>query len=107
VEACGPALILPPLLISCFARGVLSPNLVHLAISRHRESAGLASAMVGLTQLLVGAVASAAVAALLPSFGYTGVATPMAVLACAAALLWPATARRKRALELSEMAERR
>jgi hypothetical protein len=31
----------------------------------------------------------------------------MALLACAAALLWPATARRKRAVELSEMTERR
>ena len=45
-SGCRPALVLPPLLISSFARGLLSPNLAHLAISRHRENAGLASAMV-------------------------------------------------------------
>lgn len=105
-NTCQPALVLPPLLISSFARGVLSPNLVYLAISRHRETAGLASAMIGLTQLLVGAGASAVVAALLPRFGYAGVATPMAVLACAAAVLWPAAAWRKKGAELGEMTER-
>lgn len=81
----------PALLICAFARGLLSPNLVHLAVSRYRDRAGLASAQVGLMQLLVGALASAVVAASLSRFGYRGVAVAMAVLACSAAAIWWAT----------------
>lgn len=80
------------LLVCAFTRGLLSPNLVYLAVSRHRDRAGLASALVGLTQLLVGALASALVAASLARFGYSAVSVSMAVLACAAALVWRATA---------------
>ena len=79
------------LLVCAFARGLLSPNLVHLAISRHRDRAGLASAVTGLLQLLVGALASAFVAVLLSQFGFNGVAVPMAVLASAAATVWRLT----------------
>ena len=79
------------LLVCTYARGLLSPNLVHFAVSRHRKNAGLASALVGLIQLTVGAAASAFVAALLSRFGYTAVSVSMAVLACAAATVWRMT----------------
>ena len=99
-------LVVPALLICCFARGVVSPNLVHLAISVHRENAGLASAIVGLMQLLVGAASSALVAALLPTFGFSGVAVPMAALSCAAAVIWGARVRRNQRSELPDPIER-
>ena len=83
----------PALMVCCFSRGVASPNLVHLGVSGHRENAGLAAAMIGLTQLLIGAAASAVVAALLPRLGFAAVAVPMAVLASSAALFWRMTAR--------------
>lgn len=82
---------IPALIVCAFARGMLSPNFIHLALSRHRDRAGLASALVGVSQLLVGALASAVVAALLASSGYRGVAIPMAVLACSAASVWRLT----------------
>ncbi len=86
------ALAIPGLMLCCFGRGVASPNLVHLGVSGHRENAGLAAAMIGLSQLLVGAAASVLVAALLPRFGLAAVAMPMAILASAAALFWRLTA---------------
>ncbi len=91
LDAGGAAVAIPALLVGAFARGVLSPNLVHLSVSRHRARAGLASALVGLMQLMVGAFASALVAALLSPFGYNGVALSMAALACAAAIVWRVT----------------
>lgn len=81
----------PALLVCIFARGLLSPNLVHLAVSRHRDRAGLTSAFLGLMQLLVGALASAVVAAMLSQFGYSAVSVSMAALSCAAAAIWRAT----------------
>lgn len=93
VHACGPGVILPPLLATCFARGLVSPNMVHLGISSQREHAGFASALLGLTQLLVGAGASAVVAFLLPRYGLPGLAGPMAMSGCAAAVLWLTAAR--------------
>ncbi len=88
VASGGLWLIVPALFASSYARGLASPNLVHLAISGHRENAGLASAMVGLTQLLVGALSSAFVAAVLPYAGYAGVAVTMATLSFAAVAVW-------------------
>jgi hypothetical protein len=71
-----------------FTRGIIAPNLQHLAIERQRERAGVASAAVGVSQLLSGALASAAVAILLQSFGASAVAVPMAFLAAAALVTW-------------------
>jgi len=81
-------LVVPPLLICCFARGLVSPNMIHLAVSSHRENAGLASAIVGLMQLLVGAAASVVVAALLPRFGFIAMAATMTALSWIAAAIW-------------------
>lgn len=82
------AALLIPLLIVLFTRGVIAPNLQHLAIERGGDQAGVASAGLGVSQLLAGAAASALAACLLPSFGAGAVGTPIAVLACAALLSW-------------------
>ena len=82
------ALLIPLLLVTLFTRGVIAPNLQHLAIERRREHAGEASAAVGISQLLLGAATSAAVAFLLPSWGPSAVAIPMALLAATALIMW-------------------
>jgi len=82
------AILLPPLLAALFARGISAPNLQHLAIERRREQAGMASAALGVTQLLSGALASAAVAVLLPGLRLGAVAIPMALFAAAALIVW-------------------
>lgn len=81
--------VLVPLLVAVlFTRGIIAPNLQHLAIERQRERAGVASAAVGVSQLLSGALASGAVAILLQYFGPSAVAVPMAVLATSAVVVW-------------------
>lgn len=87
----GPWLLLPPLLIGCFVRGIISPNLVYLAISSHRDQAGLAAALVGLTQLVAASASSALLARLLEFHGAISVALTMAALSLFAVLLWVAT----------------
>lgn len=87
----GPWLLLPPLLIGCFVRGIISPNLVYLAISSHREQAGLAAALVGLTQLVAASAFSALLARLLEPYGAVSVALMMAALSVTAIVLWTAT----------------
>jgi DHA1 family bicyclomycin/chloramphenicol resistance-like MFS transporter len=82
------AILLPLLLVILFTRGIIAPNLQHLAIERRRQQAGTASAAVGVSQLVSGALTSVAVAFLLPDFGTTAVAVPMALLATAALVLW-------------------
>ena len=71
-----------------FARGILAPNLQHLAIERGQDRAGAASAVVGVSQLLAGAGASAVVAAMLPAFGLDAVVAAMALLAASAFVTW-------------------
>ena len=83
--------LLPVLLVVLFTRGIIAPNLQHLAMERQRERAGVASAVLGVSQLLSGAAASAVVALLLPSPGLAAVAVPMALLACAALTVWSFT----------------
>jgi len=82
------AILLLPLLLALFTRGISAPNLQHLAIERWREQAGTASAAVGVSQLLSGALASAAVAVLLPDWGVSAVAVPMGLFAAAALVVW-------------------
>lgn len=85
------AVLLPLLLITLYARGIIAPNLQHIAIERQRERAGVASATVGVSQLLSGALASAAVALLLQSFGPASLAIVMALLAAGAVVVWQRT----------------
>jgi len=82
------AILVPLLLAVLFTRGIIAPNLQHLAIERQRQRAGSASAVVGVTQLLSGALASAVVAFLLQSYGPSAVAIPMALLAASAFVAW-------------------
>ena len=82
------AIIIPLLVAVLFARGIIAPNMQHLAIERQSEQAGAASAVIGISQLLAGAVASAAVAVLLPVLRTGAVAYPMALLATAALVPW-------------------
>ena len=86
-------LLLPPLLITLFTRGTIAPNIQHLAIERRREQAGAASAAIGVSQLIAGALASGMVAVLLPEFGVSAVAVPMALLAAGALVVWHWTGR--------------
>jgi DHA1 family bicyclomycin/chloramphenicol resistance-like MFS transporter len=81
------ALLVPLLMVTLSMRGFIAPNLQHLAMVRHAQQAGTASAIIGTTQLLSGALVSAAVALLLPHWGPSAVAIPMALLATAALIL--------------------
>lgn len=85
--AAGP-IVVPLLMVILFTRGLIAPNMQHLAIERQRARAGAASAAVGVSQLMSGAIASAAVAVLLPVLGAGAVAYPMALLATAALIPW-------------------
>jgi DHA1 family bicyclomycin/chloramphenicol resistance-like MFS transporter len=80
--------LVPLLLVTMFCRGVIAPNMQHLAIERWPDQAGAASATVGVSQLLAAAIASAVVGVLMPDYGAAGVAVPMALLATAALFVW-------------------
>ena len=82
------AILIPLLLAVLFTRGIIAPNLQHLAIERQRERAGAASAAVGVSQLMAGALASAVVAFLLQFFGLSAVAAVMALFATGALVAW-------------------
>jgi DHA1 family bicyclomycin/chloramphenicol resistance-like MFS transporter len=82
------AVIIPLLLVTLYTRGIIAPNLQHIAIDRQRERAGAASAAVGVSQLLSGALASAVVAFLLQSFGPSSLAVVMVLLAGGALIVW-------------------
>jgi hypothetical protein len=86
------------LLITCFSRGLVSPNLLHLTVGLRSHDAGLASALFGLLQLTGGALSSAAVAILLPIYGKMAVPAIMAVMAGGAAILWLRLSRSCRAV---------
>ena len=88
IGSTAAGILMPFLLLVMFLRGVTAPTLQHLAIERRREQAGIASAAVGVSQLVAGALTSAAVAFLLPSLRQEAVAVPMAALTVIAAALW-------------------
>lgn len=81
-------IIVPLLLVILFARGIIAPNLQHLAIEPQHGRAGKASAAIGVSQLLSGALASAVMAFLLPLSGPGAVAATMAAFAAAALVTW-------------------
>jgi DHA1 family bicyclomycin/chloramphenicol resistance-like MFS transporter len=83
-----PFVLMPLLLLTCYTRGIIAPNLLHLTIGVRKRDAGVASAVVGVFQLGGGALSSAAVAALLPGYGLMAVAATMAFLTGTAAALW-------------------
>jgi DHA1 family bicyclomycin/chloramphenicol resistance-like MFS transporter len=77
--------LMPLLVLHSFCRGVAAPNATHGALEPMGEIAGLASSVVGFLQMLLGALASGAVALLFPPLG--PVAMPAVMTACAAAAL--------------------
>lgn len=85
------AILIPLLMVILYVRGIIAPNLQHIAIDRQRERAGVASAAVGVSQLLFGALASAAVALLLQYYGPSSLAVTMALLAVGALVTWRRT----------------
>jgi len=90
------AIIIPILMAIMYTRGVIAPNLQHIAIEQQGQRAGLASAALGVSQLLAGALASAAVAVLLPLLGPIAVAVGMALPAVAALVPWCLSGRKSR-----------
>lgn len=83
-----PALQLSGLIALFFCRGIIAPNIQHLAIGKRKEDAGVASALLGVLQLLSGAMASAVVAALPPDWKTSGVIIVAAGLGLSASILW-------------------
>ena len=71
-----------------FCRGIIAPNLQHLAIERQQQRAGVASAAVGIAQLAGGVLSSAAVAGLLSALGSLAVAGPIMLFSLAALGVW-------------------
>jgi DHA1 family bicyclomycin/chloramphenicol resistance-like MFS transporter len=76
------------LCLIAFCRGIISPNLQHLAIERQRQRAGTASAAFGVSQLLGGAASSLVVAGLLSALGPFAVVGPIGFCSIAAAAMW-------------------
>jgi DHA1 family bicyclomycin/chloramphenicol resistance-like MFS transporter len=81
------------LLMTQCCRGLISPSFQHIAIERQAEHAGAASAAYGVAQLIGGALASTAVAALLAEAGPFAMVLPMAVCSTGALLIWAWTTR--------------
>jgi DHA1 family bicyclomycin/chloramphenicol resistance-like MFS transporter len=81
------------LCLMAFCRGIISPNLQHLAIERQRQRAGTASAAFGVAQLLGGALSSLVVAGLLSVLGPFAVVGPIGFCSLTAAAMWRWTTR--------------
>lgn len=79
--------------VHLFCRGLVGPNAQHIALEPMAERAGVASAALGVSQILAAVMASALVAVALPFFGGLAMAGVMAVLTVSSLLLW----RRRRA----------
>ena len=88
LQVAGVATLLPLLVITLFCRGLAVPNVQHMALEPMQANAGTAAAALGVMQILTGAVASAAVAFLLPVFGAGGMAYVMAAFALASLAVW-------------------
>jgi DHA1 family bicyclomycin/chloramphenicol resistance-like MFS transporter len=81
-------LMIPLLLVNLFCRGLVAPNVQHMALDPLRENAGTAAAAIGVMQILTGAAAAAMVGFLVPRHGLIGMASVMAALASISLLLW-------------------
>ena len=85
----APVPVLAPLLVlHLFCRGLAGPNAQHMALEPMGERAGVASAAIGVSQILAGALASAAVALLLPVLGPLAMTGVMALLSVASFGVW-------------------
>ncbi len=83
---------LPTLLVllalHLFCRGLVAPNVQHLALEPMGEQAGTATAAIGVVQILYGALCSAAVTLLLMPFGSMAMTSVMAASSVAAFAWW-------------------
>lgn len=80
--------ILPLLVLHAFCRGISSPNATHGALEPMGEIAGLASAVVGCSQMATAALSSAMVALLFPVLGPLAMALVMMGFSAAALVAW-------------------
>jgi DHA1 family bicyclomycin/chloramphenicol resistance-like MFS transporter len=88
----GLALFLPPLFLVTTSVGLLLPNAATLAMSRHAEAAGSASALLGVLQFLIGGLAAPLVGAA-GTASVVPMAAVMAGLTVSAALVFVTLAR--------------
>jgi DHA1 family bicyclomycin/chloramphenicol resistance-like MFS transporter len=83
----------PFIVLIGFCRGITSPNATHAALEPVPNHAGVASAMMGCGQMLVGALSGGLVAALFPLLGPLAVTLAMAGFNIAALVVWQAVER--------------
>jgi DHA1 family bicyclomycin/chloramphenicol resistance-like MFS transporter len=83
----------PFIVLIGFCRGITSPNATHAALEPVPNHAGVASAMMGCGQMLVGALSGGLVAALFPLLGPLAVTLAMAGFNIAALVVWRAVER--------------
>ena len=88
--------LLPCMFISCFCRGVISPNANHAALEHVPQHAGAASAMLGCLQNLMGAASGLVVAVVFPWLDILGITLSMAALGGLALLAWHITEAQER-----------
>lgn len=106
VSSAAQVLTLMPLLVlNTFCCGIISPNAMHGAIQPVPESAGVAAAIVGFLQMLVGALASGLIAFLFDGHSAIAMCSLMALFAFASLIAYfqlarPAEIRFIRAAEL-------
>jgi len=87
------AVLLPLLVANTICRGLFVPLATHAALEPMPEIAGVGSAVLGVLQMGVGALASALVAGLFPVLGPVAMGVVMAVSACAAVVVCSRAAR--------------
>lgn len=89
--AAAPALLpvmVVLLLTNLFCRGLVAPNVQHMALDPMRDNGGTAAAAVGVMQIMTGAASSAMVSFALTRLGPFGMTAVMALLATGALVLW-------------------
>ena len=91
------AVVLPLLVVNTFCRGLFVPTVTHAAMEPMPDVAGTTAAVLGCSQMVVGAVASAAVAWLFPALGPLAMALTMAVFGGAGLVLSLRAAERRTA----------
>ncbi|MCW3477052.1 multidrug effflux MFS transporter [Limobrevibacterium gyesilva] len=88
-------LVLVPLLVaSTFCRGLVSPNITHLALERVPDMAGAASALTGSLQMFSGALSGLIVGLMFAAFGPGGMCATMAAFAVPSVAAWLVIRRR-------------
>lgn len=82
------ASFVPFIVLICFCRGLVSPNATHAGLEPVPNHAGVAGALMGCSQMLVGSLSGGLVAALLPALGPLAVTLAMLGFNIAALVIW-------------------